>query len=188
MLISSAAISVAERLRSHNFFFVRRVSCIRRQKRAFIFARRRRRREPACTECAAILPPKKRFERCFKYFVSAQRRVRVNTYLLIPSYSRDGHTHILLIDSMGRLWRSNCYSKFRRLAERRCYLGPRSHPIGMSAIFFGHTNTLSFHDPPGPAIHSGQKSQLAWRCCFPLADSNCWPSFSSVASSHNSCT
>ena len=71
MLISSAVISVAARLRSDNFFFDRPVSCIRPQKRAFIFARHRRPREPACTECAAILQPKKRFRRCFKYFIGA---------------------------------------------------------------------------------------------------------------------
>ena len=65
----------------------------------------------------------------------------MNTYLLIPSYSRDGHTHILLIDSMGRLWRSNCYSKFRRLADAAVILD-HAVTIGMSAIFFGHTNTL----------------------------------------------
>jgi hypothetical protein len=109
-------------------------------------------------------------------------------YYCSPSYSRDGRTHILLIDSMGRLWRSNCYSKFRRLAERRCYFGPRSHNRDERNLLWPYEYSLSFHDPPGPAIHSGQKSQLAWRCCFPLADSNCWPSFSSVASSHNSCT
>src|SRR4029079_13296951 len=57
--------------RSANFFFVRPVSCIRRQKRVFIFARRRRRRAPACTACAAILPPKKRFGRCFNVLSTA---------------------------------------------------------------------------------------------------------------------
>ncbi len=162
MQISSAAISVAARLRSDNFFFVRPVSCIRRQKRAFIFARRRRRRGPACTACAAILPPKKRFERCFSFNGSSAtpcacgmklpafaerlgllRGLHGISLMVLFPYSQVGMATLTFL----RLTR---WAGFGAVAATVSVVALRNAAvildhavtIGVSAILFGHTNTL----------------------------------------------
>ena len=145
MQISSAAISVAARLRSDNFFFVRPASCIRRQKRAFIFARRRRRRAPACTACAAILPPKKRFERCFNDSSATPCAFWNEAAGLCRALS-------LLTVGMATLtfFRLTRWAGFGAVAATVSVVALRNAAvilnhavtIGVSAILFGHTNTL----------------------------------------------